>query len=68
MSKSYTVKGMTCGGCARSVEQAIKAQKADSVVTIDVSTARVTVDNGPDDAVIAKAVDDAGFEYGGPAS
>ncbi len=66
MSKSYTVKGMTCGGCARSVEQAIKAQKADAVVSIDLSTARVTVDNGPDDAVIAKVVDDAGFEYAGP--
>lgn len=66
MSKSYTVKGMTCGGCARSVEQAIKAQKGDAVVSIDLSTARVTVDNGPDDAAVAKAVDDAGFEYAGP--
>lgn len=68
MSKVYTVNGMTCGGCARSVEQAIKAQKADAVVTIDVSTARVTVENGPDDAAIAKAVDDAGFEYAGTAA
>jgi copper chaperone len=66
MSKTYSVAGMTCGGCARSVEQAIKGLKSDAVVTVDVSTGRVTVNNGPDDAAVEKAVDDAGFTFGGP--
>ncbi|WP_404378837.1 heavy-metal-associated domain-containing protein [Caenispirillum salinarum] len=65
MSKTYSVAGMTCGGCARSVEQAIKGLKEDAVVSVDVSTGQVTVENGPDDAAVEKAVDDAGFTYGG---
>lgn len=65
MSKTYSVAGMTCGGCARSVEMAIKSLKDDAVVTVDVSTGHVTVENGPDDAEVEKAVDDAGFVYGG---
>lgn len=68
MSKTYTVTGMTCGGCARSVENAIKALKPESEITIDVSTARVTVANGPEDAAVKTAVEDAGFTYGGLAS
>lgn len=65
MSKTYGVTGMTCGGCARSVEQAIKALKADAEVSVDVSTAKVTVRNGPDDAAVKSAVEDAGFTYTG---
>lgn len=65
MCKTYSVSGMTCGGCARAVEQAIKSRKPDAVVTVDISTGRVTVDNGPEDAVVEQLVNDAGFTYGG---
>ncbi len=66
MSTTYKVSGMTCGGCARSVEQAIKAEAPAANVTIDLGTATVTVD-GADEAQVKKAVDGAGFDFQGAA-
>lgn len=67
MVKTYKVSGMTCGGCARSVEQAIKAAAPSAQVSVDLAAGKVSVDGGVDDKVIAKAVDDAGFDYEGVA-
>ncbi|MCA1907728.1 MAG: heavy-metal-associated domain-containing protein [Magnetospirillum sp.] len=64
MSTTYKVSGMTCGGCARSVEQAIKAEAPAASVTIDLGTATVTVD-GAEEAQVKKAVDGAGFDFQG---
>jgi copper chaperone len=64
MAKTYSVTGMSCGGCARSVESAIKALAPDAKVTVDVAAASVSVDGATDEQV-RKAVDEAGFEYGG---
>lgn len=66
MSTTYKVSGMTCGGCARSVEQAIKAEAPAASVTIDLGTATVTVD-GAEEALVKKAVDGAGFDFQGMA-
>ena len=67
MSKTYRVTGMSCGGCARSVETAIKALAPSAVVTVDLANAKITVDNVTDDSLIEKAVGEAGFTYGGGA-
>ncbi|CAA7614584.1 Copper chaperone [Candidatus Terasakiella magnetica] len=67
MATTYRVTGMTCGGCARSVESAIKAVAADAKVTIDVAKAAVTVD-GASEALVKQAVDDAGFGFEGVAA
>ncbi|MBW7849033.1 MAG: heavy-metal-associated domain-containing protein [Rhodospirillales bacterium] len=67
MSKTYRVTGMTCGGCARSVESAIKAAVPGAKVTVDVAAGRVTVDGSADETIVAKAVDDAGFTFAGAA-
>lgn len=67
MSKTYRVTGMTCSGCARSVEAAIRAVAPDARVQVDVASGRVTVDGVSDDAVVQAAVDDAGFSYEGTA-
>lgn len=64
MSKTYRVTGMTCGGCARSVEAAIKAEAPQATVSIDLGTATITVD-GADDGQVQKAVDGAGFDFQG---
>jgi len=64
MSQTYRVTGMTCGGCVRSVEAAIKAVAPDAKVTVDLAAQRVTVDGAPE-AKVKRAVDDAGFEFGG---
>lgn len=66
MSTTYKVSGMTCGGCARSVEQAIKAEAPAASVTIDLGTATVTVD-GAEEVLVKKAVDGAGFDFQGMA-
>ena len=60
----YKVSGMTCGGCARAVEQAIKAVAPEAVVSVDLAAALVSV-QGAEEAAIAKAVDEAGFDFGG---
>ena len=66
MATTYTVTGMTCGGCARSVEAAIKSVAATAKVEIDLAKAAVTVD-GATEAQVKQAVDDAGFGFQGPA-
>lgn len=68
MAKSYSVGGMTCGGCARSVENAIKGLTPGATISIDLPTGKVTVENGPDDTQVEQAVKDAGFDYKGKAA
>jgi len=66
MSGSYSVLGMTCDGCARSVANAIKTAAPTAEVKVDLDAKKVTVEGDVADAVVAQAVDDAGFEYAGP--
>jgi copper chaperone len=65
MVKTYKVSGMTCGGCVRSVEQAIKAAVPSAQVSVDLAAGKVSVDGVADEALVAKAIDDAGFDFGG---
>lgn len=67
MSNTYRVTGMTCGGCARSVETAIKAVAPGASVTVDLAAKAVTVDGASADQV-KQAVDDAGFGFEGAAA
>ena len=55
------VSGMTCGGCARSVEKIIQKQDAASKVTVDLASGRVEAETTGDPAVIAAALTAAGF-------
>ncbi len=66
MAETFKVSGMTCGGCARSVEQAIKAAAPGATVAVDLPNGRVTVDGAAAD-VVAQAVDNAGFDFQGAA-
>ena len=56
---------MTCGGCANAVETAIRAAIPTARVTVDLAGGRVMVDPASKDAVVEKAVTEAGFTYGG---
>ncbi|MEJ1298200.1 MAG: heavy-metal-associated domain-containing protein [Candidatus Sedimenticola sp. (ex Thyasira tokunagai)] len=67
MSKTYKVEGMSCGGCSSSVEQAIQSAAPGAGVQVELDGGLVTVDGVDDDAVVAKAVEDAGFTFVGPA-
>ncbi len=66
MAKTYKVGGMTCGGCVRSVENAIRAAAPDAKVNVDLAGGKVTVE-GADEQAVAAAVDDAGFDFQGAA-
>lgn len=68
MAKTYRVTGMTCGGCAASVERAIKAAVPGASVSVDLEKKAVTVDGAAAaDDRIRQAVEGAGFDYEGVA-
>lgn len=64
MSKTYHVDGMTCGGCANALTNAIAKEIPGVNVTVDLPGAKVTVEPANDEAV-ERAVDAAGFTYKG---
>ena len=64
---TYRVDGMTCGGCAKSVTSAIEQALPGAEVTVDLEAKTVTVAGNDDQAKVAQAVDDAGFEFKGAA-
>lgn len=64
---TYLIKGMTCSGCAMAVTKAIKRSAPEAAVTVDFKAGTAKVEKGPEAAVIARAVSEAGFEYQGQA-
>ena len=61
----YGVSGMSCEGCVRSVMRAIQAAAPQARVQVDLEKNTVTVNECPDEALIAQAVADAGFGFEG---
>jgi copper chaperone len=55
------VSGMTCNGCARSVEKIIQKQDAASWVSVDLATGHVEAETSADPAAIMAALTAAGF-------
>lgn len=66
----YEVAGMTCGHCKSTLTKAIGEIDHVLSVDVDVASGRVSVTTGaePDDAELAKVVDDAGYELTGRAA
>ncbi|PWC32465.1 heavy metal-associated domain-containing protein [Azospirillum sp. TSO35-2] len=64
---AYRVDGMTCGGCARSVSNAITKAAPDAVVTVDLAAGTVMVKGDIAADTVRAAVEAAGFDFGGPA-
>ncbi|MET9345946.1 heavy-metal-associated domain-containing protein [Streptomyces termitum] len=65
----YAVTGMTCGHCKTAITKSVSALDGVLNVDVDVAGGLVTVTTGgePDDAAIAAAIDDAGYELTGRA-
>ena len=63
-TSTYTVTGMTCGHCVRSVTEEVGRIEGVTKVDVDLASGRVTVESeGPvDDTAFAAAVDEAGYE------
>ncbi len=68
MSAKYKVSGMTCGGCVRSVTNAITARDSAAKVEVDLPTGVVTVDGDLSEDTVKDAVEGAGFDFGGRAA
>jgi copper chaperone len=64
----YTVVGMTCGHCVRSVSQEISRIPGVSAVDVELSTGAVTVtgESATDADAVAAAVAEAGYEVVAP--
>ena len=65
MARTFSVLGMSCDGCANSVTKAIQAAQPDATVEVDLETKEITVEGADDNDLIRKAVEKAGFEFGG---
>ncbi len=63
-SMTLNVKGMTCGGCVRSVERVLKAIPGVSAVEVSLEDGKVRIDfdGGPASGQFAGAIEGAGFE------
>ncbi|CAK0741956.1 copper chaperone [uncultured Gammaproteobacteria bacterium] len=67
MAETYKVEGMTCGGCARSVTNAITKAAPGAKVDVDLPGATVTIDGEIAAEEVRKVVEAAGFDYKGQA-
>ena len=67
MTSTYTVKGMTCEHCVRSVTEEVSEVPGVSAVDVDLAGGRVTVtsEQAVDDAAVRAAVIEAGYEVVG---
>jgi copper chaperone CopZ len=62
MTEIYRVNGMTCGGCARHVEKALRAVAGVSSVVMDVPKGTATVEGTASYEAMAASVAAAGYE------
>lgn len=66
-STTYKIEGMTCGGCARHVEKALKGVAGVTAVAMDVARGTATVEGEAAQEVLAASVADAGYRLVGRA-
>ncbi|MFI8189345.1 heavy-metal-associated domain-containing protein [Streptomyces sp. NPDC085946] len=66
---AYAVSGMSCGHCEATLTRVIAALDGVTGVSVDLPAGRVTVTSAaePDDALIARVVDEAGYRLTGRA-
>ncbi|MFE8993566.1 heavy-metal-associated domain-containing protein [Streptomyces collinus] len=64
---TYAVSGMSCGHCKATLTRVIGELDGVSGVEVDLGSGHVTVTGSaePDDAAVAEAVDEAGYELTG---
>lgn len=65
MKRTYIVKGMSCAHCKMSVEKAISALKGCESANASLAAGTVTVEGPVTPETVMKAVELAGFDFGG---
>jgi copper chaperone len=61
MNQTFTVTGMTCGHCEKSVVQALQQVDPQAQVTIDRAQNRVQVESAQPREALAKAIAEEGY-------
>jgi copper chaperone CopZ len=64
-TKTYRIHGMTCSGCAKHVERALRAVAGVTGVSVDVANGTATVEGTAPFAAMAASVTAAGYELVG---
>lgn len=54
---TFTVKGMSCGSCAKSITNAIKTLDPTASVTVDLASGRVEIESVKSDSELAATID-----------
>ncbi len=63
LKKNMLIEGMSCAHCSGRVEKALDAiEGVSATVDLEAKTAHITLAHPVEDAVLAKAVADAGYE------
>lgn len=62
MPQTISVKGMTCGHCKQTVEEALEEVEGVSSAKADRESETATVEGDADTDVLVEAVTDAGYE------
>lgn len=67
MSTTYSVPGVSCGHCKSAIEGEVGKLDGISMVEVDVDAKTMTVEGDVDEATLAAAVDEAGYDLAGRA-
>ncbi|ONI80095.1 hypothetical protein ALI22I_42475 [Saccharothrix sp. ALI-22-I] len=57
----FVVQGMTCGGCATKVTNAVQGVSGVTDVTVDITGGKLSVTGSADEAAITAAVEGVGY-------
>jgi copper chaperone CopZ len=66
MTKVYRVNGMTCGGCAKHVEKALRSVAGVISVVVDVAKGTATIEGTASFEALTASVAAAGYELTNP--
>ena len=58
---TYEIVGMTCGGCAKSVERAARAAAPDAEIRVDLASRRLEIRGSASPDAVMAAVGAAGY-------
>jgi copper chaperone len=62
------VSGMTCSGCAKSVERAVSAAAPGAKVSVDLKSGEVAIDGAAAKQAVVSAIEEAGYDVVGEAA
>lgn len=61
MTIKFNVQGMTCGGCARAVTNAVQQADPGASVDVDLAGKAVSIGSSADPARLKAAIEEAGY-------